>query len=104
MVSKEEFKREVWEIAEEIHANPKQIRVRSMKSKLGSCSSGKVVTFSDSVLALDISIRREAIIHELLHLRYKNHGKMFRTLLRRYFELQTNSRNDPKGIIGEEIL
>ena len=84
MVSKEEFKEEVWEIAEEIHAKPKQIRVRSMKSKVGSCTPKKIITFDSSVLSLDVNFRREAIIHELLHLRYRNHGKLFKAALRAY--------------------
>ena len=84
MVSKEEFKEEVWKVANEIHAEPKQIRVRSMKSKIGSCSSKKIITFDSSVLCLDEPFRREAIIHELLHLRYHNHGKLFKTVLKTY--------------------
>ena len=84
MVSKEEFKEEVLEISKKIHAKPKQIRVRSMKSKVGSCSPGKIITFNSSVLSLDENFRREAIIHELLHLRYKDHGKLFKVVLRTY--------------------
>ena len=82
MVSKEEFKKEVWEIAEEIHAKPKQIRIRKMKSKVGSCSPNKIITFSSKVLSLTENLRKEAIVHELLHLRYKNHGKLFSSVLR----------------------
>ncbi|MEM0136479.1 MAG: M48 family metallopeptidase [Thermoplasmatales archaeon] len=84
MVSKEDFKEEVWTISDEVHAKPKQIRVRKMKSKVGSCSPGKVITFDTSVLDLDGVSRREVIIHELLHLRYRNHGKMFKLLVKAY--------------------
>ena len=84
MVSKEEFKKEVWEIAEEIHAKPKQIRIRKMKSKVGSCSSMRIITFDSSVLFLDEKFRREAVVHELLHLRYRNHGKLFKAVLKTY--------------------
>ena len=86
MVSKEDFKREVRKLAEEIHAKPKQIRVRTMKTKVGSCSPGKVITFSDSVLNFDTPLRKEAIIHELLHLRYRNHGKMFKIMVKNYLK------------------
>ena len=88
MVSKEEFKKEVWRIADEIHAKPKQIRLRSMSSKVGSCSPAKVITFDSSILNLDENFRREAIIHELLHLRYRNHGKMFKEMLKTYLKRQ----------------
>ena len=84
MVSKEEFKEEVREIAKEINTSPRQIRVRAMKSKIGSCSPRKVITFNNSVLRLTCDERREAAVHELLHLRYRNHGKMFKALLKSY--------------------
>ena len=86
MVSKEEFRKEVWQIAQDINAIPKQIRLRDMKSKMGSCSVNKIVTFNKSLLNMDQSLRREAITHELLHIRYKNHGKMFREVLKAYVE------------------
>ena len=86
MVSKEEFKREVWKFAEDINAKPKQIRLRDMKLKKGSCSQKKIITFDNSLLNMDAFLRREAIIHELLHLRYKNHGKMFKEVLKAYIK------------------
>ncbi len=84
MVSKEEFKEQVREIATEINAVPRQIRIRNMKRKIGSCSPGKVITFNNSILDMCDASRKEAIIHELLHLRYRNHGKMFNTVLKAY--------------------
>ncbi|MEM0135026.1 MAG: M48 family metallopeptidase [Thermoplasmatales archaeon] len=84
MVSKEEFKDEVWEIAAEIHAVPRQIRVMNMKRKIGSCSSKKIITFDISILNFEGSLRREVIVHELLHLRYQNHGKLFQAVLKSY--------------------
>lgn len=86
MVSKEQFKKEVWKFAGEINAKPKQIRVRDMKSKKGSCSQKKIITFDRSLLNMDDHLRREVIIHELLHLRYKNHGKMFKEVLKAYLK------------------
>ncbi len=84
MVSKEEFKREVWKFAEDINAKPEQIRLRDMKLKKGSCSRKKIITFDKSLLNMDPSLRREAIIHELLHLRYRHHGKLFKAVLKTY--------------------
>ncbi len=86
MVSKEEFKSEVKKYAGKINVRPKQIRIRSLKHKNGSCSPRKVITFDTSVLKLDDIQRKETILHELLHLRYKNHGKLFKTVLKTYLE------------------
>lgn len=84
MVSKEEFKKEVWEIANKINAKPSQVRIMHLKSKVGSCSPRKVIIFDRSVLSLNEKFRKEAILHELLHLRYRNHGKMFKEVLKVY--------------------
>jgi predicted metal-dependent hydrolase len=84
MVSKEEFKIEVWQTAEELHVKPVQIQIRHMKSKIGSCTPRKTLIFDCSVLNLKSLARKEVIIHELLHLRYKNHGKIFKLLLKDY--------------------
>lgn len=84
MVSKEEFKKEVWDLASEINAKPKQIRVRSMSRKFGSCSPSKIITFNSNLLESDCTTRKEAILHELLHLRYKHHGKLFKITLKTY--------------------
>ncbi len=84
MVSNEEFKKDVWKIAKEIHAKPRQIQIRHMKSKIGSCTPRKTVIFDCSVLNLESLARKEVIIHELLHLRYRNHGKIFKLLIREY--------------------
>lgn len=87
---------EVWRLAEQIHARPRQIHIRPMKSKMGSCSQRKVITFNSSVLTPDDLLRKEAIIHELLHLRYRSHGKMFKALLRAYtrINLSENGGSD----------
>lgn len=84
MVSKEEFKKEVWQIAEEINAKPVQIQIRHMKSKIGSCTPRKTIIFDCSVLTFEILERRKVIVHELLHLRYRNHSKIFKLLLKEY--------------------
>ncbi|MDA2931488.1 DUF45 domain-containing protein [Acidobacteria bacterium AH-259-O06] len=34
--------------------------------------------------------RDEVIVHELLHLRYPNHGRMFHSLLKAYLAKRTN--------------
>ena len=96
MVGKEEFKDEVQRLAKGIKVKPKQIRIREMRNKLGSCSKGKIITFALAALELNAKERKELILHELLHLRYKNHGKMFKSLLKTYLEI--DNRESPSTI------
>jgi hypothetical protein len=78
----EDFKKEVWEWAEELGVTPKEIHIRKMKRKWASCSSKGRLTFSFDLMKEEFETRAKAIVHELLHLKYSNHGKLFESLLR----------------------
>ena len=92
MITPEKFKEDVRAWAEEAGVEPKEIHLRRMKRKIASCSSKGRLTFDRSLLEESVEIRSEAIIHELLHLKYPNHGKMFKILVGAYLR---------KGIRGE---
>jgi predicted metal-dependent hydrolase len=79
-----DFKKEVWCWAEDIKVEPKEIHVRTMTRKWASCSSRGRLTFSYELLNQPKNVRAKAIVHELLHLKYPNHGKMFSSLLSAY--------------------
>lgn len=52
-----------------------------MTKKWASCSTAGRVTFSRDLLRRDRRFREAVIVHELLHLRVRNHGKLFRSLV-----------------------
>ncbi|MFP4620196.1 MAG: M48 family metallopeptidase [Bacteroidales bacterium] len=62
----------------------KQVHIRNMKRKWTSCSSKGRLTFDTEVLDFSQKRRDEIIVHELLHLRYPSHNKMFHRLMERY--------------------
>jgi len=80
----EVFKAEVQAWARRIGVAPHRIVIRPMKHKWGSCSSKGNLTFASDLLAQPAEFRAEAIVHDLLHLKVPNHGKLFKTLLRSY--------------------
>jgi predicted metal-dependent hydrolase len=86
MISAENFKKLVMRFAKEIGVEPKEIHIRDMTRKWASCSTRGRLTFSTKLLKKPPRIRNEAIIHELLHLKYPNHGRMFKALLKIYLE------------------
>ena len=86
MLSVEQFKDEVNGWAKELGAEPKEIHVREMKHKWGSCSSEGRLTFDVDLLREGEPDRKRVIVEELLHLKYPNHGRMFRALLNAYLE------------------
>ena len=78
------FKAEVRAWANRIGVEPKEIHLRPMRRKWASCSSNGRLTFNTDLLRESASFRAEVIVHELLHLKIPNHGKVFRALLRAY--------------------
>ena len=76
------LKAEVASLARQVGVAPKEVHVRPMARKWASCSLVGRLTFDAGLLRRPASFRREVILHELLHLRVPNHGKLFRTLVR----------------------
>ncbi|MCX7983209.1 MAG: M48 family metallopeptidase [Syntrophales bacterium] len=80
------FLAEVKEWAERLGVAPAEIRIQPMKRKWASCSSRGRLTFDTELLHQPAEFRRGVIVHELLHLKVPNHGRLFRALLRAYLE------------------
>lgn len=87
MVKPERFKEEVVEWATKLRVKPKEIHVRHMTRKWASCSTRGRVTFSTHLLDEPKKKRDVVIVHELLHLRYPHHGKMFHLMLNSYLKI-----------------
>jgi len=58
--------------------NLEEVRVVPMKRKWVSCSSASRVSFNRDLLGQPAKFRAEVIVHELLHLRLPNHGRLLR--------------------------
>lgn len=67
--------------AVQIGVEPQLIRVQEMKRKWGSCSTKGVVTLAADLSNQPAQFRDFVIVHELLHLKVPNHGKLFKALL-----------------------
>jgi predicted metal-dependent hydrolase len=78
------FKAEVCRWAEKIGVQPKEIHLRPMTRKWASCSSNGRLTFDTDLLRQPAPFRAHVIVHELVHLKVPNHGKLFRNLVRAY--------------------
>lgn len=78
------FRARVQEWADAIGVQPSAIHLRAMRRKWASCSSRGRLTFDTSLLARERDFGEFVIVHELLHLRVPNHGKLFKSLLSAY--------------------
>jgi hypothetical protein len=101
MVSAQEFKQDVLYWAKEVGVKPKEVHIRKMKRKLASCSSRGRLTFDVSLLNETEEARLRALLHELLHLRYPNHGRMFNSLLEAYIQRGVNQGEATTNWYGE---
>jgi predicted metal-dependent hydrolase len=89
VVTTEVFKAEVAAWAQKIGVEPKQLHIRPMRRKWGSCSTNGRVTFDTDLLTQSAEFRKEVIVHELLHLKVPNHSTLFRALLRAHLGRST---------------
>lgn len=87
-MTSDEFKLYVFEWARKIGVSSKikEIHIRKLKKKVASCSNKGRLTFDISILNKEKNEIDYIIVHELLHLKYPNHGKMFKILLKDYLE------------------
>lgn len=69
----------VW--AAKIGVQPTEVHLRPMRRKWASCSSRGRLTFDTGLLRQSRAFADYVIVHELLHLRVPNHGRLFKSLL-----------------------
>lgn len=81
-VSLKRFKLRVLAWQTKLCCEPRQVMVMPMKRKWASCSSKRRVCFAHDVIGLPESLQDYIIVHELIHLKHPNHGRVFRSLLK----------------------
>ncbi|KAA0225356.1 M48 family metallopeptidase [Fimbriimonadia bacterium ATM] len=82
IVPKAIFRSEVAAWANRIGVEFREIHIRPMRNKWASCSTNGRLSFDIALLSQPARVRTETIVHELLHLKVPNHGKLFKALLR----------------------
>ncbi|MBM4064859.1 MAG: M48 family metallopeptidase [Planctomycetes bacterium] len=81
---KKEFKDRVYYFAKEIDIPVNLLALRPMMNKWASCSTNGNLNFNSELLELDRKIGDYVIVHELLHFRVPNHGKLWKSLMTVY--------------------
>lgn len=67
----------VKELAAEHSFTVKDIRIKNMKSRWGSCNQDKVISLNMSLLQLPDELAEYVIVHELAHTKHLNHSQDF---------------------------
>lgn len=67
--------------SERLKVTPRFVRVQYMARKWGSCSSDGIVSLAGDLDRREQGFQDFVIVHELLHLRVGNHGRVFKALM-----------------------
>ncbi|MGQ0642861.1 MAG: M48 metallopeptidase family protein [Gemmatimonadaceae bacterium] len=67
--------------ASRLRVAPRSVRIQRMVNKWGSCSSNGTVTLASALLQRRRGFQDFVIVHELLHLRIRNHGRLFKAVM-----------------------
>src|SRR5947208_3567340 len=67
--------------AVKLKVKPRLVRVQKMTNKWGSCSSSGTITLAADLTEKTVGFQDFVIVHELLHLKVPNHGRLFKALM-----------------------
>lgn len=76
-----DLRRRVAYWSERLHVPTPSVRIRKMTRKWGSCSTSGTITLATDLGHQDVGFQNFVIVHELLHLRISNHGKLFKAFM-----------------------
>jgi len=99
---KTEFKGAVKAWADKLNVKAKTIALRPMKNKWASCSTKGNLNFNDELLQLEEQIGNYVIVHELLHFRYPNHGRVWKSLMTVYLGDYEKTERKLKKIVENQ--
>ena len=93
----EPLKTRTGEWAKRIGVDLKEIHIRQMRNKWASASTAGRITLGTDVLGLKTDLQDYVVVHELVHLRVPNHGKLWKSLMRAYLgDYEALERRLPK--------
>lgn len=81
MSGAEALKSAVEHWASRIGVQPRRVQIQRMTTKWASCSPSGRICLSKDLLDEDARFQEVVVVHELLHLRVPNHGKLFKSLM-----------------------
>ncbi|BCN68214.1 DUF45 domain-containing protein [Rhodococcus hoagii] len=67
--------------ATKIRVNPSRIVIAELPKKWGSSAPDGVITLAQDLVDMPEKFQDYVVVHELLHLRYRSHGKAFTAMM-----------------------
>ena len=82
----------------------KELRIKKLKSRWGSCDSLRRITLNQELLKIKKELIDYVVVHELAHLVHMNHSKNFHALVRSYLPTADLLRKELKTIPLHKLL
>lgn len=102
---KEEFKTSVREWAEKLNIEIRTISIRQMKNKWASYTQhNDLLIFNSDLLEMEKELGIYVIVHELLHFRVPNHGKLWKSLMKAHLGNYEELDDRLRAIAGSKHL
>ncbi len=86
----------VEKFAHQMQLFPSRVSFRKAKTRWGSCSSKNSISLNIALTALPRYLSDYIIIHELAHIKEKNHSKAFWALVAKYYPNHKEAREELK--------
>lgn len=80
-IEAKDFKSIVLDWAIKLKVEPREIHLRPMRTKWASLSGKGRLTFNSELLEKRRNLIDYVVVHELIHMKVPNHGKLFKSLL-----------------------
>jgi len=85
LAAKEIFEKRVEHFSQKMGLYPKVIKFRKAKRRLGSCRYDNVLSFNYLAVKLSLEEIDYIVVHELAHIKEKNHSKKFWSIVEKEF-------------------
>ena len=79
------IQQELTPIANMLNLKYESLTINSAKTRWGSCSGSNKLHFTYKLMLCPISVVKYIIVHELCHIKEKNHSKKFWSLVKAYY-------------------
>lgn len=96
------FSKRVHDIAQKMEVDLKSLYIRPMKNKWASCSTDGNLNFNKELIQIEKDLGEYVIVHEMLHFKVPNHGKLWKSLMRAYLGDYEEMEERLRRVAGEE--
>jgi predicted metal-dependent hydrolase len=82
--ARDHFQSRIEHYAEEMDVNPGRLELRNQRTRWASCSVQRTLSFNWRLIMAPPDVIDYVVVHELAHLRERNHNRQFWQIVRRY--------------------